>query len=90
MLGALECVVWHLDGKAPWAPRIQPKLAAVTVLAHAVDLVGRGEPRTPQDGRPSVGDQAKAGKRGPPGRLSSNFCIRPFAEVRVRVVDDGS
>jgi hypothetical protein len=38
---------------------------------------GVGEPRAPQDGWPSVGDQAKAGKRGPPGRLSSNFRVRP-------------
>jgi hypothetical protein len=36
---------------------------------------GVGEPRAPQDGWPSVGDQAKADKRGPPGRLSSNFRI---------------
>jgi hypothetical protein len=25
MLDALWCAVWHLDGKAPWAPKIQPK-----------------------------------------------------------------
>ena len=41
MLGALGCVFWRLDGKAPWAPKIQPKPAAVIILAHAVDLVGR-------------------------------------------------
>ncbi len=41
MLGVLGCVFWHLDGKARWAPRIQSKPAAVTILAHAVDLVGR-------------------------------------------------
>jgi hypothetical protein len=34
MLGALGCVVWHLDGNAPWAPRMFKGRSAARSIAE--------------------------------------------------------